>query len=300
MPNTAIKKLPNIAVLMATYNGEQYIEDQIKSILNQNDVNLDLYIYDDGSTDKTLSIIKKYQQKSNKIYQSINVKKRGSANNFYSLIVQMRSKKYDFFAFSDQDDIWPDHKLSRAIEQLKTNNCDGYASDFIYFNRNINFSYFKKSYPQQKYDFFFETPGPGCSFVLTKNLFDDLQMFLKEHNNNEFEHHDWFIYAFARTRNYLWYIDDSPNLFYRQHYSNEVGVNQGLRAYIKRLIRILMGQWYDQIYRLVQLLEFDNLHHLSRRELFIFFFKNFYHTRRNPFHAFLMIPFLFLIGLHKK
>jgi len=70
-----ITKKPTVAILMATYNGEKFISDQIDSILNQSEVNVHFYISDDRSTDNTLNIIHDYKQKYPEKFKSIfNVK----------------------------------------------------------------------------------------------------------------------------------------------------------------------------------------------------------------------------------
>ena len=105
------------------------------------------------------------------------------------------------------------NKLSRAVNVFEKSNVSGYSSDVIDFKDNLEkTAYIKKSYPQKKYDYLFEGPGPGCTFVLNKQLFSKLQEFLIKTQTN-FIYHDWFIYAFARSRDFSWHIDDRPNVY---------------------------------------------------------------------------------------
>lgn len=287
-----------IAVLLATYNGSLFLEEQLLSILNQKQVTFDLFISDDNSSDNTLDIINKYEKAYKNIYVIKQLRDKGSANNFYNLIDQVNIDKYNYFAFSDQDDVWPQYKLSRALQKLTEDGTSGYSSDFIYFDDNQNFSYYKKSYKQKKYDYLFETPGPGCTFVIKKDLFKSVQSFVKN-KQDLFQYHDWFIYAYARSQEFEWTIDESPNLFYRQHNENVAGVNSGIKAYLRRVNRILFGKWFNEIYHLTKILHIDKLSTLTKSSLFWLFFRNFWHTRRKLLHAFLMIPFFFLIGIQK-
>ena len=71
----------------------------------------------------------------------------------------------------------------------------------------------KKNQPQKKFDHLFESAGPGCTFVLTKELALKLQQFLKNGHFNQLDnYHDWLIYAYARSHSFKWYMDSYPVL----------------------------------------------------------------------------------------
>lgn len=232
------KQLPKVAVLLAAYNGEKYIQEQIESIVNQVDVDIYIYISIDASTDKTLEICKQLQ----KIYKNIFIindgKKRfGSAGkNFYYLIKNIDFEEFDFISLSDQDDIWKPFKLIRGIQVLKEEKASGYSSDVECFwdDGSRKNKIIKKSYPQKKYDYYFEPAGPGCTYILTKNFSIILQREIQNSTNLPF-HHDWYIYAFARYKNFNWFIDNHPNIYYRQHSKNQVGANIGFKNTLKRI-----------------------------------------------------------------
>ena len=105
-----------ICVLMSTYNGDKYIIEQIESILNQKKVNVELLIRDDGSTDKTLEILEEYSKKYKnlKYYSGQNLK---TARSFMDLL--FRAGEYEYYSFSDQDDVWDLDKLTVGISYLK-------------------------------------------------------------------------------------------------------------------------------------------------------------------------------------
>lgn len=295
--------LPKVAILLASHNGEKYIGQQLDSILKQLKVNLTLFISDDHSTNKTLEIISTYQKKFPKQIHFLGQRmiSNGAADNFYHLINEVDFHDFDYFALSDQDDIWPEYKISRAIQEIHHQSVDGYSSDFLFFDETSRMQYFKKSYHQSQLDYYFETPGPGCSFVLTKKLFKDFQSQLRNTPSmKEFMYHDWLIYAYARSKKYRWTIDNSPNLFYRQHTANLVGANHGLRASVRRINRIFFGQWYKEVKQLINILDEPQFKNKSNRSLYWFFLIRFFQSRRNPWHAVLMIPFLLFIGIQKN
>src|SRR5690606_25967264 len=130
------------------------------------------------------------------------------------------------------DDIWFPDKLKRASEILIAQGADGYSSDVLAFWESGRTRYIKKSWPQRRWDYLFESAGPGCTFVLSSSLITDLQKFIRQYNIDisGIEGHDWFIYAWARAHGYIWQIDNHAGMKYRQHDNNQTGVNVGFRA----------------------------------------------------------------------
>ena len=98
-----------VAILLATYNGEKYLREQIDSILKQNGVDLTLYVRDDGSTDGTIDLLKEYVVNTKAVKLDIG-KNLGVGNSFMQLLYDCPND-FDFYAFSDQDDIWDENKL---------------------------------------------------------------------------------------------------------------------------------------------------------------------------------------------
>jgi rhamnosyltransferase len=249
-----------IAVLLAAYNGEKWIEQQIKTILSQKGVNLHLYISVDLSTDNTYRIVSELSQKYSEItILSYGRRFGGAAPNFYRLFFEVPIEKYDYIALSDQDDIWMEEKLINAIKVLEKENAYGYSSDFIAFWETGQRKYIKKSHPQVAYDFLFEAPGPGCTFVLKNDLIVSIKLLFKNkmHLLNEIDCHDWFIYAYARIKKYKWVIDNNHFIEYRQHDSNQLGVNNGFHAFFYRANKLIDGYGVAQAVKIIKLLEID-------------------------------------------
>ena len=96
--------MDKVAVLLSAYNGEKFLCEQIDSIMNQQNVDLDLYIRDDGSSYRTQEYLKQYVEQNDSIHLQ-NGCNLGVANSFMSLLYNVPNH-YDYYAFADQDDIW--------------------------------------------------------------------------------------------------------------------------------------------------------------------------------------------------
>ena len=243
--------MPTIAVLLAAYNGEQYIREQLNSILNQKKVDLSIIISVDKCNDATLFVANEYACKyPEKIFVLSYGKKYGSAGrNFVRLLFDVNFKPYQYISFADQDDIWLPNKLNRAVSEMKKNHADGYSSNVTAFWMSGKTKLVKKSFPQVDFDYLFESPGPGCTFLLSSCLAKSIQAHIVS-KTNELQNlwlHDWYCYSFARSNHFCWYIDPKPMMLYRQHSSNEVGANSGWKSFITRLNIIMNGDGFIKV-----------------------------------------------------
>jgi len=235
---------PAIAILLAAYNGKAYIKEQIDSILNQKDVEVTIFLSIDTSRDGTREWIEaSYPDNSQIMILEDMGRFGGAAKNFFRLIRDVDFTPYDFIAFADQDDIWYQDKLSRAIQKLNETKSDGYSSNVLAFWEDGREKLIVKSQPQCQYDYLFEAAGPGCTYVLTQALAVHVKQCICQKWDlvNTLWLHDWFCYAYARANGFHWVIDEKPSMRYRQHTNNQVGVNQGLKAFLYRLKKILFG-----------------------------------------------------------
>ena len=240
------KNDPKVAVLLAAYNGMEWIEEQINSIFAQKNVDVTIFVSVDRSTDGTESWVDNLAKTTrNVVFLPYGERFGGAGANFYRLIQDVDFTGFDYIAFSDQDDIWLHEKLDRACSLLSSNVCDVYSSDVIAFWSDGRQQLIKKSYPQKKYDYFFEAAGPGCTYVFNIRSALAFQTFVKETNNlsESVSLHDWLAYAFCRQNGFIWFIDDQPLILYRQHENNQVGINHGMQAYKKRF-NLVKQRWY--------------------------------------------------------
>ena len=250
-------KIPRIAVLLAAYNGMQWIEKQLNSIFQQNGVSLKIFISVDRSTDDTLAFCKKLALKnSSVVLLKYGEHFGGAAKNFFRLLSEVNISDFDYVCFSDQDDIWLPDKIFRAHEVISRTNADAYSSNVLAFWSNGRQNLIKKSQKQVCWDFLFEAAGPGCTYVMRKNLAFSLQSLLKARwpDVQQVGLHDWFFYAYARANGYRWVIDDYAGMLYRQHENNQVGVNSGLKAFVQRARSVLNGWGLIQSALIAQLI----------------------------------------------
>ena len=240
-------------ILLAAYIGERFIKQQIQYILNQTYKPFKILINIDQSDDKTVSIVQDYAKKNPEI-QILNKNKRfgSAAANFINLIIDADLTDIDYIALADQDDIWKEDKLEKAIQKLEQG-FDGYSSNVQAFWEDGRKKTIEKNQPQQKFDHLFESAGPGCTFVMNKKLALCLQQFLKVGQFDQLDnYHDWMIYAFARVNGFKWFIDSYSGVHYRQHASNVFGANVGIKAFMSRANHVLSGEGFDFAFRLMK------------------------------------------------
>lgn len=295
-----------IAVLLASYNGVKYIKEQIDSILNQKEVDVTIFVSDDLSTDGTLEYLQDiYKDEKRLVYLDSYDKFGGAAKNFFRLIKDVDFSNFDYVSLSDQDDIWYEDKLIRAINTIKDKQIDAYSSNVLAFWEDGKEIILGKAQMQVKYDYLFEAAGPGCTYVLTKILATHIKNFLVQNwkDTNNIELHDWLIYAYSRENNYKWYIDEKPTMRYRQHVSNQVGANDGTFAKIKRL-KLIFSSWYrNETRKIITVLKIEDKYKFSKYILNknylnnIFLLKYSYKFRRK-FSEKIFLAILIFIGIY--
>lgn len=248
---------PRIAILMALYNGAHWLPDQLHSILNQTNVDLAVFVSVDHSTDGSERMIDDLAIRDPRIHiLPHGFHFGGAAPNFIRMLREVDLSSFDYVSLSDQDDIWDIQKLSAAIALLNAKKADAYSSNALAFWEDGRTAFINKSQPQAKWDYFFEAAGPGCTYVLTKQLASAIQDLLraKPDLSKKVGLHDWFIYAYARANGFRWVIDDQSYIRYRQHASNQVGMNSGWKAFVHRAKKVSSGWALSQSILLADLL----------------------------------------------
>lgn len=232
---------------MATHNGMQWLEEQLNSILSQEGVEVSILVSDDASIDGTFEYLNSHAG-------LMLLAERGpygsAGKNFFNLLLHADFLGYDFVAFSDQDDVWHPKKLARSIDCLATQNCEGYSANVTTFWEDGRESVIDKTQSQREWDFLFESAGPGCTYVMSAALVRGIQNFLRVNPQvlDEICLHDWFVYAWARSNGFSWYIDKVPLMRYRQHSANVFGANNaGFKVAMNRIGRIKSGWYRDQV-----------------------------------------------------
>lgn len=243
-------KRSKVLVLMASFNPSANIKDQVKSILNQENICVDLIISDDKSDVKpkeNLAFVSKNFPMVRIIYQR---NRSGSAGqNFLKLIREVDLSGYDYISFSDQDDVWKLNKLHRATTILRSSGAVGYSASTIALWPNGKKRTLHQSPKTTKADFLFEGAGQGCTFVLEANFFKKVQKFCLDNRSvtEGFDYHDWLIYILCRVWGMNWYFDKKTTMYYLQHDNNVAGAKLDLAGIFKRLKLISSGWYKNQI-----------------------------------------------------
>lgn len=298
-----------IAVLLAAYNGEKFIQKQIESILAQENVHVTIFISIDHSVDETRALLEETYLAYPNIVILKDIGRIGSAaKNFFRLIREVDLSYFDYVALADQDDIWYTDKLMRATYKLQETGSDGYSSNVVAFWDDGKEKLIVKSQPQCQYDFLFEAAGPGCTYVLTKHLVLSLQKNVLE-NETVLEgiwFHDWFVYAYARAHGFHWIIDERPSMHYRQHANNVIGANHGLSAFLYRCKKVLFGGALLQARLIATIIGMDQnafvqQWHMLERLSYLRLALHFYECRRRlKDKVFFFFACLFMSIIHPK
>lgn len=235
------------AVLLATFNGARFLEEQIESLKMQVGVDSVIYYSDDCSNDRSIEICK------NNGLVNLNPKSLkfgSSAANFLHLIENLQLRQEVEYVFlSDQDDVWRNNKMIISIETLELNGADAYSGSFETCNAEGEVTgYVNKSFKQTDIDYFFRSPGPGFTFCLKRECFETIRENIRKlKHQKEIRWHDWFIYAQARILGLKWVIDEQPLAYYRLHQTNDTGQLSSLTQLWSRFNFLMNGSYRKQI-----------------------------------------------------
>ncbi|WP_379964996.1 glycosyltransferase family 2 protein [Epilithonimonas sp. UC225_85] len=223
--------MDRIAILLSTYNGELYLEEQIDSIINQDYKNWDLYVRDDGSKDSTIEIIRNYSKQYDNINFLEDDYNKGAALSFMYLLHKVES---DYYMFCDQDDVWLENKISSVYNLLKKNTTEKNQPILIFSDAKVvdqnlkiidnSFWKYNKTPPALMLDcpdyISVFNCAPGCTMIFNK----ELKLSLYD-NDDKLIMHDWYIMIKALKNGIVKYID-MPLMLYRQHQSNVLGASK--------------------------------------------------------------------------
>ena len=218
--------MEKIDILLATYNGEKFVKEQIESILNQTYENFNLIISDDASTDNTLNILEEYEKKDTRIKVFKKEKNKGLIDNFEFLLKNVTS---DYFMFSDQDDIWKKDKIEKSINKLKEESLGLVYTDLEIVDEKLNVIYpsywkYKQIYKKIiKYNNFealyLNNFVTGCTILAKSKYIKDI---LPLPRNSKFVLHDYWTALIISAKDKISYVEE-PTIQYRQHKNNRVG-----------------------------------------------------------------------------
>lgn len=239
-----------VTVLMSTFNGDKYLRDQIESILGQEGVNVNLIVRDDGSTDNTIAVLNDYSNKGLlKWYSGENL---GAAKSFFDLLDV--SPESDYYAFSDQDDVWIKEKLRIAISKIKKIN------DKLPILYTANYTLVDQNLKTIDVDIRHVTTTTfansivcscctGCTMVFNKYL---RNLIRDNKKPDRFYMHDDWIHKVCLAVDGKVIYDSKPVLLYRQHGNN---IDGGIHSFRSKIVKLksdkyLMSCQLEELYEI--------------------------------------------------
>lgn len=240
-----------VTILMSTYNGEQFLEEQIESIRQQTYTDWQLLIRDDGSKDRTREIIQDFCQKDNRIHfvNPDSVENLGVIKSFFHLLKHQMS---DVYFFSDQDDVWLPEKVEMQLEEaIKYDDNQPLLvyTDLKVVDQELNVVHESMIRTQSDHantellqEITENTVTGGVSMI--NQALADLWTGQEEY---DLLMHDWYLALLAAAFGHLVYID-RPSELYRQHSNNVLGART-LRKRMQNWIRpyILFAKYWKLI-----------------------------------------------------
>lgn len=229
--------MKKVQILLSAYNGEQYISEQIQSILHQTHAAVSILIRDDGSTDKTMELLDQWvttHPDKIKLIKGTNV---GVVSSFFVLL-RTADAEADYYCFCDQDDVWLDHKVEHAIARLDSSIYTEvpamvFTSTYLTDDKLNRKGAWPKP-PAQEPSFFnalYENIAIGATITMNRsarNLFINSQSV----DSQKVLMHDWWFYLLVSAFGTVIY-DNKPSMLYRQHNNNVVGGSNSIVGKLK-------------------------------------------------------------------
>lgn len=226
--------MEKVLVLLATYNGKEYLQQQLNSLYAQKDVEVVILVRDDGSTDLTQNILKKNAKNHNLIWYQGDHK--NVQDGYFELMQKASKMQCKYIAFCDQDDVWDDNKLSIAIKKIKecsiNNNLVLYYSGQRLVDSNLKFiENHRLNQRRSLKTRFILSDFAGCTGVFNKQLLDEVVKFKPDYMLM----HDTWVLRVCLCLGGTVIVDPEPRMNYRQHQNNTVGLRHGFFHTIKQV-----------------------------------------------------------------
>ncbi len=228
-----------VAILLSTYNGAEYLNEQIESIEQQTYVNWQLYIRDDGSKDQTTKIIQQYQQRDSRIHflNKGHIENVGVKRSFMNLLANTQA---DYYMFCDQDDVWLTEKVAWTLTEMQQNERSAVPclvhTDLMVVDQDLKAQrvMFGRDFQDAFRDVLYSNSVTGCTIMLNEAL---RQILLQQSFDwQRIVMHDWWFALVAAAFGDIYYLA-KPTILYRQHGDNTFGADvnglQRMRRFFK-------------------------------------------------------------------
>ncbi len=237
--------LPKIHILMATYNGEMHLAEQLKSLAAQNYPNWKLWVRDDASQDQTVPILQAFRDKGHDVH-IVQGEQLGTAQNFIALVRDLPDADMSWIAFCDQDDIWLKDRLSRGYSALQNTSQDRPA---LYSSR----TFIQEDGSERHLLSAKRRRAPSFQNALVQNIAAGNTILLNPAATALMQKaaqrkapvvmHDWAAYLLVMGAGGRMVHDDNPTVIYRQHAENQMGANLKIRAQALRFLLLWQGKF---------------------------------------------------------
>lgn len=244
--------METVYILLSTFNGQKFLDEQIDSLYNQKNISTHLIIRDDGSSDDTVAIIEKWVNKYPSWITFLKGNNIGFACSFANLVSNALNlyPKAQYFAFCDQDDVWLPDKLYKAVNilsKLPSTVPTLYFSNSTVVDSNLEpicLFWRANEVRPSKEGALIQNFAQGCTEVFNRHA---ASMFV-DHFTEDVKLHDYFIYLQCIFLGKVIY-DENSYLLYRQHGNNQIGKKTKIRKIVNLFrSRILKGDCYNRCY----------------------------------------------------
>jgi glycosyltransferase involved in cell wall biosynthesis len=234
-------RILEVDVLLATFNGAKYIQQQLDSLSNQINVVINLFISDDGSSDSTIEIIQGSSCKFKSLVFLSESPKLGPAANFIYLMKNFRGTA-KYIALMDQDDIWNPNHLLLSINELKKSG-EKAALTFSSCTEIGGKVFGSKLWPSKRFNLdthliYFENPCRGCTVVLNRSAIDLVRI----HNPVKIIMHDWWLLILINELGNVYHLK-TPTVIYRIHPNNHTGRRSSFSRVIQSFGLLKIKNW---------------------------------------------------------
>lgn len=237
---------PRVAILMATYNGGKYLDEQLRSLLRQSYTAWQLYAADDLSRDDTYAILQRYAAADSRLHVRQNARRAGACANFLTLLGEVDA---DYYFFCDQDDVWLPEKIEATLSALQA--AEGVAGEevplIVHTDLRVvdaalqplaaSFWHYSRIAPcllRRFHHLAGHNLCTGCAMAFNRAARDAAQPF-----SPEALMHDAWVTARTLARGGRVVALAQPTVLYRQHAANVLGARDTSRHYvIQRLARL--------------------------------------------------------------
>lgn len=257
---------PRIAILMATYNGAEFLREQLDSLYSQSYQDWILYVNDDCSNDATVSIVNEYKRIYGNIDLQCNPTSLGAKGNFMNLLERADS---DYYMFCDHDDVWMPHKVMCTLEEMRKaelSACDkpvAVFSDLCVVDQNMNeiapsFWEYNKIRPDRISLSWLgvRCVATGCTMMINR-IARDMSLNIPD----VAKMHDIWISLVVKKNDGVLYPIFEPLVYYRQHGTNVYGALKESKFSFLAKLKNLRSLWCDNLqqYRMLQQVKYGSV-----------------------------------------